>query len=232
MPFIGNKPTAVPLTSADFNDGIITSAKIADGTIVNADINASAAIDSTKLSGISSDYVLLATTTASSSSSISFDGYFSSTYDTYLIRFYDVYHSADAQLYLRYRRSNADVTASNYKTMLNKGYTDLTPSNSFTTDRSSWNASGMALTSGDNPTTSATSARIQGEIMLFNPLNTATYKTIQSKITYNRISDLVTMHQHFGYGRLEDSTSALSGITLYPASGNFTAGIFKLYGIK
>jgi len=54
MPFIGNKPSAVPLTSADIADGIITSAKIVDGTIVNADINASAAIDSTKLTGITS----------------------------------------------------------------------------------------------------------------------------------------------------------------------------------
>ena len=54
MPFIGNKPSAVPLTSADITDGIITSAKIADGTIVNADINASAAIVATKLTGISS----------------------------------------------------------------------------------------------------------------------------------------------------------------------------------
>jgi hypothetical protein len=50
MPFIGNKPSAVPLTSADIADGIITSAKIVDGTIVNADINASAAIVGTKLS--------------------------------------------------------------------------------------------------------------------------------------------------------------------------------------
>jgi hypothetical protein len=51
MPFIGNKPSAVPLTSADIADSIITSAKIVDGTIVNADINASAGIVSTKLSG-------------------------------------------------------------------------------------------------------------------------------------------------------------------------------------
>jgi hypothetical protein len=54
MPFIGNKPAQVPLTSADIADSIITSAKIVDGTIVNADINASAAIDSTKLTGITS----------------------------------------------------------------------------------------------------------------------------------------------------------------------------------
>jgi len=52
MPYTGNKPSAVPLTSADIADGIITSAKIVDGTIVNADINASAAIVSTKLSGV------------------------------------------------------------------------------------------------------------------------------------------------------------------------------------
>jgi hypothetical protein len=51
MPFIGNKPSAIPLTSADIADSIITSAKIVDGTIVNADINASAAIVTSKLSG-------------------------------------------------------------------------------------------------------------------------------------------------------------------------------------
>jgi hypothetical protein len=49
MPFIGNKPSAVPLTSADIADGIITSAKIVDGSIVNADINASAGVVLTKL---------------------------------------------------------------------------------------------------------------------------------------------------------------------------------------
>jgi hypothetical protein len=32
--YIGNSPTPVPLTSADLADSIITSAKIADGTIV------------------------------------------------------------------------------------------------------------------------------------------------------------------------------------------------------
>ena len=52
MGYIGTKPSAVPLTSADITDGIITSAKIADGTIVNADINASAGIVNSKLSGV------------------------------------------------------------------------------------------------------------------------------------------------------------------------------------
>ena len=59
MSYIGNTPTAVPLTSADITDGIITSAKIAndavvtgkiaDGTIASADL-ASNAVDTQALS--------------------------------------------------------------------------------------------------------------------------------------------------------------------------------------
>jgi hypothetical protein len=52
MSYIGKTPTSVPLTSSDITDGIITSAKIADGAIVNDDINASAAIVNSKLSGV------------------------------------------------------------------------------------------------------------------------------------------------------------------------------------
>ena len=62
MPFIGNKPSAVPLTSADIADGIITSAKIVDGTIVNADINASAAIVASKLTGTGKVLQVVSTT--------------------------------------------------------------------------------------------------------------------------------------------------------------------------
>jgi hypothetical protein len=47
MPFIGNKPTAVPLSSADLEDDIITSAKITDGTIALADLSATGTKDAT-----------------------------------------------------------------------------------------------------------------------------------------------------------------------------------------
>jgi hypothetical protein len=32
MPFIGNQPTSVPLTSSDITDGIISLPKLTDGT--------------------------------------------------------------------------------------------------------------------------------------------------------------------------------------------------------
>ena len=38
MAFIGNQPTAVPLTSSQLADGLITSAKIATGAVENVDI--------------------------------------------------------------------------------------------------------------------------------------------------------------------------------------------------
>ena len=49
MVFIGNQPTAVPLTSDQLTDGLITSAKIADGAVVNVDVNSTAAIAYSKL---------------------------------------------------------------------------------------------------------------------------------------------------------------------------------------
>ena len=51
MPFIGNTPSAVPLTSADIADSIITSAKIVDATIANADIANSTINLTTKVTG-------------------------------------------------------------------------------------------------------------------------------------------------------------------------------------
>jgi hypothetical protein len=39
--YIGNFPTALPLTSSDLPDDIVTSAKIADGTITATDTDGS-----------------------------------------------------------------------------------------------------------------------------------------------------------------------------------------------
>ena len=185
-----------------------------------------------EFAAVSSDYVLLATTTASSSSTISFDGYFSSTYDTYVVKYYDIYNSSSSHLKLRYRRSNADITASNYKNIIQKAYGDLNGTTSDDVERPEYNGNLFTLTSGDTPTSIATSPRLQGELILFNPLNTATYKAIQSRTTFSRTTTNDTLHISTCYGRLEDSTSALSGLTFFPGSGNFTAGTFKLYGIK
>jgi len=73
MPFIGNKPSAVPLTSAD----------IADGIIVNADINASAAIALTKLAStgtITLDNIQFPATAVPSANANNLDDYEEGTF--------------------------------------------------------------------------------------------------------------------------------------------------------
>ena len=52
MPYIGNIVQDFSVNTAMLNSDSVTSIKIDDGTIVNADINASAAIDVSKLSGV------------------------------------------------------------------------------------------------------------------------------------------------------------------------------------
>ena len=232
MPFIGNKPTAVPLTSADIADSIITSAKIVDGTIVNADINASAGIDASKLTGISSDYVLLATTIASSVASVSFDGFFSSTYTNYEVIISDVRPvSANVRLYSRLRRSNADVTASNYSSAGRRTY-EVKSASDANDGRFSDNAAEFDILTNSSP---ASSSRTTGsKIIIYNPLSTTSYK----KVDFQSIGPSDDAGGTFGLwnvnqaGQLTDNTNALSGISFFYDSGNISEGVFKLYGIK
>jgi hypothetical protein len=71
MAFIGRKPTNAPLVSSDLGIGIVGSTNIADGTIVNADINASAAIAGSKLSGSFGKVLQVVTATDSTGRSTS-----------------------------------------------------------------------------------------------------------------------------------------------------------------
>jgi hypothetical protein len=263
MPFIGNKPSAVPLTSADIADGIITSAKIVDATIANADIANSTINLTTKVTGTlpvanggtgltalgtslqvlrtnsgatalefasaSSDYVLLATTTASSSSSISFDGYYSATYKNYYVVFNNVVPATNtANFKIRFRRSNADITASNYKG--GGGGTDVYSAEVRATFVGfTWSNDSCKLT--EDITNVANRGGVQGYVNIFDPLETSTYKRIDGALNYWNNGSGVFLNVNFGY-TLEDATTALSGITFYFSSGNIASGTFKLYGLK
>ena len=232
--YIGNAPTAVPLTSADIADGIITSAKIADGTIVNADINASAAIDASKLSGVTSDFVLLATTTASSSASISFDGYFSATYKNYVVILSDVFPaSSSGFLRIRLRKSNTDITTSNYlyggsgqfqHTGVDSGFKYYGTGSNDTVIR----------TMEESGTVNTSNYAYNQKIHIYNPLATNTYKIITQEIgLVKRASETnYVMSLIAGSGVLNDNTNAISGISFFMSTGNIASGNFKLYGIK
>jgi hypothetical protein len=179
---------------------------------------------------VSSDYVLLATTDASSSSSVSFDGYFSSTYKNYKVLYSNLIAGTSGSTYLqvRYRRSNADVTASSY-VFAGNGWYNYSGSGGDLLAIRGFNTSSFKLTEPENVSTSASYGGNNGELTLFNPLSTASYK---SYYAHANVLSTVTYYTYFTMGLLQDSTSALSGITFFMSSGNITSGTFKLYGIK
>ena len=227
MAYLGNAPTSVPLSSADILDSAITTAKIANGAIVAADI-ADGTITAAKFAtgAVSSDYVLLATTDASSSASVSFDGYFSSTYKNYKLFISNAIPTGASNYVpsLRFRRSNADITTSNYYGSASQAY-----------------AAG-ANTAGDFPSSLINMVKdssvagnnnygFSAEITIFDALSTSKYKMITGigAYLYSTTRWYVTSFS----GTLIDATTALSGITyLHAGAENITSGNFKLYGIK
>ena len=127
---------------------------------------------------------------------------------------------------VRYRRSNADVTASNYWVLANGLYNSTTSSdvnnlNGFNNDSN--------FIHNQNISTTTSNGGITGSLIIYDPLNTTTYKTINFQFGSRDTNNWYTTA---GSMQLRDATTAISGITFYYSSGNIASGNFKLYGIK
>jgi len=258
MPFIGNKPSAVPLTAADITDGIIVNADIANSTInlttkvtgtlpltnggtglatlgtaaQELRVNSGAtALEYYTPTVASSDFVLLATQTANNTASISFDGYFTSTYNVYMFQFYNIANNGtDIAPFIRFRRSNADVTASSYRYTRHNIGRDV--SGAFNQQGGETAQNRFDLLDGFAINGSASEYyRLQGFFYLYNPLSTDTYKMLHGSAVFNNGDDAYLEDHRFSCN-LSDSVDALSGITFYTNTANYTYGTFKLYGIK
>jgi len=179
----------------------------------------------------SSDFVLLATTDiTSSTASVSFDGYFSSTYKNYQVVYSNLSPVTDTvNLFFRFRRSNADVTAASYMrwygSMIGNGSVDGLQGESVS------GSTYIRLTHGD--ISNSQTVPQNGYLYLFNPLGTTAYKSISSVCHSRRGSPNTTYYDLVNAsGYLLDATTAISGLTFYYSSGNIALGNFKLYGIK
>jgi len=218
----------------------IDASQLTDSTISLAKLSATGTPSaSTFLRGdnswgtVSSDYVLLATQTVSgTSSAVSFDGYFSSTYDIYKCVFYDLDLSAINQnILVRFRVSNADLT-SNYR--WGNGITASINSSSGSNASNAggtWSTTSISQINYEPVGTTLGDYICQGELTFLKPLDTSNYKMVKTDFIY--FSSDSTQIQHLtGFGTNFDATSALSGFTIYPLSTTFNRGTFKLYGIK
>jgi hypothetical protein len=245
MGYLGYKPADKPLTAADITDSIITSAKIVDGTIANADINSSAAISLSKLSttgtadattflrgdgaytAVSSDFVKLATTAiTANTATVSFDGYFSATYKNYIFIGSNLKNDADGHLRMRYRQSNADVTSADY---LWSQKTNRVTSGAIVDDSNGDTESFFRL----NGTNTVAAARVMNfQFYLFEPLNTSYHKYYLGSSNHLFSVPPEYFYFHNIGGLFKGNTTALSGVTFYMSSGNLDDGSISLYGIK
>ena len=179
---------------------------------------------------VSSDYVKLATSTMSADSTVSFDGYFSSTYKNYKIIINDVTFSTnDTNLRMRYRQSNADVSTSNYGAVGQTGGIDIGTGSLNQTINNTNNDSFRLTNTSD--ATSASNVNLQGEVTLYNPLNSTEYKMYNHKMVYFGTSATGNFYTLTGGGWFKGNTTALSGFTLFPHQGTFSGSV-TLYGIK
>ena len=247
MPYIGQAPAPKVVTSSDLADDVVTADKIGDTAISGFDALATAPADTDEFlisdGGVlkridaslvgGADMVLLSTSTASSSSSISFDGFFSSTYKNYkLIVSNMIGETNNANLHIRFRRSNADVTASNYDTLMDHN-------DSATVGVQTGRAYGAFRANQDKGRTfthnegldNTTAYSIDMVWDILAPLDTDNYKKMQmTGFARNGGSNNHVITQTAVL--LDDATTALSGLSFFFSSGNIAKGNFKLYGIK
>ena len=182
----------------------------------------------------SADMVLLATTDVDSAvSAVSFDGYFSSTYKNYkLIASNTIGATSGANLHVRYRRGDADITASNYDTL-------MTHSDSATVGVQSARVYASFIANQDKGQTfthnegldNTTAYSIDMVWDIQAPLDTDNNKKMQmTGYARNSGSNNHVLTQTVII--LDDATTALSGISFFFSSGNIAKGNYKLYGIK
>jgi len=177
-------------------------------------------------SSVSSDYVRLSTATiTANTSSVTFDGFFSSTYDTYIIYGNNILFDGSANFTIRYRQSGSDVTTNNYF-----GISQGAVSDNSTYLQASHPSTNPQL--NGNPPSFSSNYGFNFLITIFDPNNNqgTRYKHITYELGYTNSSG----YTEFVKGALNNtqSTAVLSGFKILPSANNFDAGSIVLYGVK
>jgi len=257
MPFIGNKPSAVPLTSADIADSIITSAKIVDATIANADIANSTINLTTKVTGtlpvanggtglaaLGTSLQVLRTNTGATalefatpaSGSYVFLGETSAANATsaslngFFTSDYDVY-----KIFVLGVLSATDAQPLYIRFATTGSYTEQSSGYSFSV---TYTATSVTYEYGNaqsqirvNQQMSSTAgAQSNFDMTLYNPVRGDQYKGMTWNC-HSQSGNITSFSGAAGAGLWKDST-AITGVKFFAASGNLYATKIKIYGVK
>jgi hypothetical protein len=179
--------------------------------------------------GETNDIVKLASTTVSSSvASVSFDGYFSSTYDHYKVCWTRLTPVGGSQLRIRLRQNNADMTSSIYRSTILSSYYDGNGS-ATTYSAGRWNVDYGELEYGDTVTNSSDEGGSNGHLYLYGALDSGDKFYIATEVSTR--NDQYTIERPMINGYI-NTTGSLSGFSLYFNANNTSSGTVTLYGIK
>tara|TARA_A100001388_G_scaffold165863_1_gene123864 strand:+ start:1247 stop:2149 length:903 start_codon:yes stop_codon:yes gene_type:complete len=190
---------------------------------------------------LASNYVKIAETNVTTAlTAVTFNAVFSgSDYHVYHLYHNDVrLGTSGAELYLRLRRSNADISSASYDWFTNLGYHNgSSAGHTYSVGR----GSDYARASGQDYSGSSGDHANSGTSTFVNPTKSAhpSGGTAVSnwKYFYNHGFQMGhggtnnTIRPYQGGGILKDS-GAVDGFTMYASSGNIEAGNFVLYGVK
>jgi hypothetical protein len=209
----------------------INNLGITNGTIINADINASAAIDATKLSAING--ILLDTqtiTTGSVVASVSVNSIFTTTYKTYLIIFSNIATNGDStannNIILQWKDTSNSTLTSNYGFV---GNTQNTSGN-ITASNGAFSQSSITIASNCY---GASDTPISGYVYIFNPRAETRNNSI-SQMMYHSNGGIATFKEAYA---LHQANTEIGGFII-SANGNATqikgatgSGFIKTYGL-
>jgi len=167
-----------------------------------------------------------------SNQTVTFDGHFTSDYTNYIIYYTNVIPAADNKtLGMRVRVSSSDQTGSSYW-----GSADGNRRASGANTDTSAGGSGetVAHLTWNESQSSTVTYPSSGQITLFGPLSTSSYKFYEWTYNANSSGASPTYFISLKGGGFYPTTSALTGVSFsFDTFGtNVSAGTFHLYGIK
>lgn len=234
MAYIGKVPTAVPLTSSDLADSIVTSAKISDGTITLADLSATGTKDATTFlrgdntfaSAGGGDWVKIASSDATSVSSIEFQDIFTTDYRHYRVIGADINPNNDILVFQFLTSGSTAITTGYYgggwEVMINS-------STNASAVMRRWNGDDISIVHQNAGTNLTRTAWF--DMTLVNPTDSASYRsgTLLSGV-YSNNDQIYNYHQSF----LNTNTGSSYGGIKFQGNGGQTINHAKItiYGVK
>jgi len=170
-------------------------------------------------------FTFLAETSASNVATVDLNGYFTSSYDYYVIYIDDHYGATSNQTCMQFATTGSyTVQTSSYYSTNGYGYADsggaVSGSNNY------WNQNRLLI----NAAVSTTSTQVSNTIVtIYNPMG-SNVKTFTSQFT-NISGNIDNISCGSGGGRW-NSTTAITGVRFLQLSGNITARKIRIYGIK